>query len=105
LILCARARIGCATAAYPRLVRLNPNVPFKTRGNAAVCIEFEARTDDLRDEAFKAAERLLEQEADVANGANSALIMASKDAGSDSAFFRQAYQRAINGVVSYRSVA
>ncbi len=27
---------------YPRLVRLNPNVPFKTRGNAAVCLEVEA---------------------------------------------------------------
>ena len=24
-----------------RLIRLNPNVPWKTRGNAAVCIEFE----------------------------------------------------------------
>ena len=27
---------------YPRLVRLNPNVPFKTRGNAAVCLKIEA---------------------------------------------------------------
>lgn len=24
---------------YPRLVRLNPNIPFKTRGNAALCAE------------------------------------------------------------------
>src|SRR6266550_6124195 len=104
LIVCELARIGFAIPTYPRLVRLNPNIPFKTRGNAAVCIEFEARTDDLGDEAFKAAERLLEQEADVANGANSALIMASKDAGFDSAFFRQVYQRAINGVVSYKGV-
>src|SRR5437899_625536 len=23
---------------YPRLVRLNPNIPWKTRGNAAVCL-------------------------------------------------------------------
>src|SRR5690348_17412068 len=23
---------------YPRLVRLNPNIPWKTRGNGAVCI-------------------------------------------------------------------
>ena len=23
---------------YPRLVRLNPNIPYKTRGNGAVCM-------------------------------------------------------------------
>jgi len=26
---------------YPRLVRLNPNVPWKTRGNGALCLNFE----------------------------------------------------------------
>src|SRR3990170_6298577 len=25
---------------YPRLVRLNPNVPWKTRGNGAICLRF-----------------------------------------------------------------
>jgi tRNA(Ile2)-agmatinylcytidine synthase len=102
LIVCELARIGCTFSSYPRLVRLNPNVPFKTRGNAAVCVEFEARTNGLRDEAFKAAERLLEAEADVANGANSALIMVSKDRDDDLAFFRHVYQSAVNGMVSYR---
>src|SRR5438552_19145875 len=24
---------------YPRLVRLNPNIPWKTRGNGAVCLQ------------------------------------------------------------------
>ena len=28
-----------------RLIRLNPNVPWKTRGNAAVCIEFEGSAE------------------------------------------------------------
>jgi tRNA(Ile2)-agmatinylcytidine synthase len=102
LIVCELASIGCSIPAYPRLVRLNPNVPFKTRGNAAVCIEFEALTDHLRDDAFEAAERLLYAEADVANGANSALIMTSGADGSE--LFRQLYQRAINGVVGYRGV-
>jgi len=102
LVVSELARIGCTIPAYPRLVRLNPNIPFKTRGNAAVCVEFEARSEPLRDEAFRAAERLLEAEADVANGANSALIMVSED--SDLSFFRQLYRRALSGVVSYRSV-
>ena len=98
------ARIGCDFPAYPRLVRLNPNVPFKTRGNAAVCIEFEARSEYMRDEAFGAAERLLEEEADVKNGANAALVMVSKDSAGDLEFFRQLYHRAVSGIVNYRGV-
>ena len=33
---------------YPNLVRLNPNVPWKTRGNGALCIRFEygSKIDD-----------------------------------------------------------
>jgi tRNA(Ile2)-agmatinylcytidine synthase len=103
LIVSELERIGCTFSTYPRLVRLNPNIPFKTRGNAAVCIEFEAASERLRDRAFGAAERLLEAEADVANGANAALVMLSKD--DDLAFFRDVYQRATKGVVNYRSVA
>ena len=98
------ARMGCTFSTYPRLVRLNPNVPFKTRGNAAVCVEFEASSQDLRDEAFAAAERLLEEEADVENGANSALVMASKEAAGDMEFFRRVYLRAVSGIVNYRGV-
>jgi tRNA(Ile2)-agmatinylcytidine synthase len=104
LIVSELARIGCSFSTYPRLVRLNPNVPFKTRGNAAVCVEFEARTTGLRDEAFEVAERLLDTEADVANGANSALVMVSRDAEDDLAFFRQLYQKAVSGVVNYKGV-
>lgn len=103
LIVSELARIGCTFPAYPRLVRLNPNVPFKTRGNAAVCIEFEAPKAGLRDEAFAAAERLLGEEADVENGANAALVMASKDAG-DAEFFRRVYLKAVSGIVNYRGV-
>ena len=102
LVVCELARIGCAFSTYPRLVRLNPNIPFKTRGNAAVCIEFEAFSERMRDEAFMAAERLLSEEADAANGANSALVIVSKDAHQE--FFRQTYLRALNGLVNYKGI-
>ena len=98
------ASLGCTFPAYPRLVRLNPNVPFKTRGNAAVCIEFEAGSESLRDEAFRAAERLMEEEADVENGANAALVMAPRDDPERLEFFRQVYLRAVSGIVNYRGV-
>lgn len=104
LIACELIRIGCTFSTYPRLVRLNPNIPFKTRGNAAVCVEFEARANRLGDRAFEAAERLLEKEADVANGANSAMIMVSADREDQLAYFRDVYLSAVKGVVSYRRV-
>jgi tRNA(Ile2)-agmatinylcytidine synthase len=91
---------GCGIPTYLRLVRLNPNIPFKTRGNASVCIEFDVDSPRARDEAFEVAETLLEAQADVSNGANAALVMASKDS-DDLAFFRNLYQRALSGVVSY----
>ena len=101
LIACELARAGCALPTYPRLVRLNPNIPFKTRGNAAVCIEFEADPSRLPD-AVECAERLLEAEADVANGANAALVLVPKDP--DPLYFRQLYERALGGIVGYKAV-
>jgi len=34
-------RIGCKFIDYPNLIRLNPNVPWKTRGNGAVALRFK----------------------------------------------------------------
>jgi tRNA(Ile2)-agmatinylcytidine synthase len=101
LIVSELARAGFIIPTYPRLVRLNPNIPFKTRGNAAVCVEFEA---DLSkgETAFEVAARLLEEQADVSNGANSALIVVPKS--QESSFFRELYERAVCGVVNYRGV-
>lgn len=55
-----RARIGVREA---RLVRLNPNVPWKTRGNAAICLE----ADGSPREAFRLACTLVEGYADLAH--------------------------------------
>ena len=56
---------------YPRLVRLNPNIPFKTRGNAAVCLEVEAPDPDS---AFEAISEKVEELSDVDAGANSGVV-------------------------------
>ena len=34
-------KLGATFLDYPRLVRLNPNVPWKTRGNGALCLRIE----------------------------------------------------------------
>jgi tRNA(Ile2)-agmatinylcytidine synthase len=35
------SRLGVSFVDYPNLVRLNPNVPWKTRGNGALCLRFK----------------------------------------------------------------
>ncbi len=34
-------KLGAKFIDFPNLVRLNPNVPWKTRGNGALCLRFE----------------------------------------------------------------
>src|SRR4030042_348431 len=49
---------------YPNLVRLNPNVPWKTRGNGALCLRFRFERD-LEETIKETAIRLVEEYADL----------------------------------------
>lgn len=91
---------GCVFSRYPRLVRLNPNIPFKTRGNAAVCLDFES---DRPEDAFETAESLLRELSDVENGANSGAVFLAGDL--RSSIFRPLYETAVRGVVNWKKVA
>jgi len=48
-------RLDVKLLDYPLLVRLNPNIPWRTRGNGAVCLRLKIRSNDAA-----AFERLLE---------------------------------------------
>lgn len=91
---------GCVFHRYPRLVRLNPNIPFKTRGNAAVALDFES---DRPDDAFEIADSLLSELSDVENGANSGAVFLKGNP--DTRIFRPLYEAAISGVVNSKRVA
>lgn len=56
---------------YPRLVRLNPNIPFKTRGNAAVCLSIETADPER---AFESICAKVSELSDVHGGANSGVV-------------------------------
>ena len=94
-------RIACdlrpdvAVLPYPRLVRLNPNIPFKTRGNAAVCLPIEA---DDPDEAFERICAKVKELSDVDGGANSGVVFL--DDPSKAAKFVPLYLEALSGVIS-----
>ncbi|KQC03057.1 MAG: tRNA(Ile2) 2-agmatinylcytidine synthetase [Methanoculleus sp. SDB] len=75
---------GC-TVREARLIRLNPNVPYKTRGNAAVCIVAEGDAE----RAFQIACGLVDTYADLAcNGTNPGVVVVSEPP--DSAFYYRA---------------
>jgi len=49
---------------YPNLIRLNPNVPWKTRGNGALCLRIE-HNEDREDQIKEVAISLVEENADL----------------------------------------
>jgi len=50
---------------FPKLIRLNPNIPYKTRGNGAVSISFITTTDNI-DEIWNKSKELVIKYSDVA---------------------------------------
>lgn len=59
-------RIGCRFIDYPNLVRLNPNVPWKTRGNGAICLRFMCH-DKKISSAIKLILKVVKANSDMAN--------------------------------------
>jgi tRNA(Ile2)-agmatinylcytidine synthase len=49
---------------YPNLIRLNPNVPWKTRGNGALCLRIE-HDESIEDQIKEVAISLVEEHADL----------------------------------------
>lgn len=80
---------------YPRLVRLNPNIPFKTRGNAAVCLQLEAPDAKV---AFDRVMAKVAEFSDVEGGANSGMILVEDPRVAH--LFRPLYQEALSGLVN-----
>ena len=80
---------------YPSLVRLNPNIPFKTRGNAAVRLLVEASNADL---AFGLISAKVKELSDVRGGANSGVVFLEDPAAASK--FEPLYLQALTGLVS-----
>jgi len=47
LIVSKLCSLGTSFVDYPNLIRLNPNVPWKTRGNGALCLRFKCGEADV----------------------------------------------------------
>ena len=90
---------GFRVVAYPRLVRLNPNIPFKTRGNAAVCLVLEVEDTDA---AFESICSLTTELSDLSNGANTGVVFLNNLVLLP--LFNRIYRAALNGLVNKEKV-
>lgn len=61
---------------YPLLVRLNPNIPWKTRGNGGVCLRIRTnQSEKILDYLIK----IVKTDSDIDNGANPGLAIFESD--------------------------
>ncbi len=61
---------------FPRLIRFNPNIPWKTRGNGAVSIKIKTKNPSIIKNQVK---NLVLKYSDVKNGANPGLVFFESD--------------------------
>jgi len=59
---------------YPLLVRLNPNIPWKTRGNGALCIKVQVNNESTLEYIKRSILNMLIDESCINSGANPALV-------------------------------
>ena len=62
--------MGARFIGYPTLLRLNPNTPWKTRGNAGMCLRLEideSKYEDVKSEVRKLIEEYGEFQCDNTN--------------------------------------
>lgn len=89
------SEMGVSFIDYPLLVRLNPNIPWKTRGNGAVCLRI--KTDRLA-QIIEFLSNIMRSESDMPNGANPGLAILEGD--SIPFPLRQFSNRAMNDVIT-----
>ena len=61
---------------FPRLIRFNPNIPWKTRGNGAVSIKIKTKNPSKIKDQIK---NLVAKYSDIKNGANPGLVFFESD--------------------------
>ena len=89
--------LGVQFLDYPNLIRLNPNAPWKTRGNGALCLRFSC-DEDLLDEILCIAIDTVERHSDLEHGnTHPGVVMLVGDVPEA---VRRFSERAIRGLVS-----
>lgn len=69
-------RVGARLLGYPRLIRLNPNCPYKTRGNAAIALRVEAENSE---EVKRAVKAVVEELSELESGAETGIAFLASE--------------------------
>jgi tRNA(Ile2)-agmatinylcytidine synthase len=83
---------------YPLLIRLNPNIPWKTRGNGAVALHVEVDNEETVVEGVKS---LVENNSHIGHGANPGLVYYSGEKIPED--IKEFASRALHDVLSRKS--
>lgn len=86
---------------FPKLIRLNPNIPYKTRGNGAVAITFMA-PEEIEEKIWKEIVELVKVNADINDPQTDPGLVLLK--GSVPLAFQRLYQQALYQVIQLRTV-
>ncbi len=86
-------KVGVKVLGYPRLIRLNPNCPYKTRGNAAIALRVEA--SDL-EKVKKVVRSVVEEYSEFDEGAETGIAFLR---GEPSERLRGFYWRAVRELI------
>ncbi len=93
------SHLGFNFIDYPNIIRLNPNVPWKTRGNGALCLRISGAEDF--EEVRKAVIEVVEDESDLeSRGTDPGIVF--YEGKEIPAEFREFSRKAIQEVVSLR---
>ena len=89
-------KLGVSFFDYPGLVRLNPNVPWKTRGNGALCLRIICE-EKLQDDLKECVIQTVEEQADLSyEGTDPGIVFLPGDVPSEIEEFAR---RTITGLV------
>ncbi len=94
-------RIGVDFLDFPRLVRLNPNIPYKTRGNGAVSIKFITEEKKIK-EIWRESIKLVETYSDIdETNTDPGIVLQS---GKPDPRLQQIYQEALYSVIKIETI-
>lgn len=92
-------QIGASFTDYPNLIRLNPNVPWKTRGNGALCLRIRCN-EELIEEIMETTIDTVEKNADLSyTGTDPGVVFFFNDIPDE---LRAFAKRTIQGVVKMK---
>ncbi|MBS7640212.1 MAG: tRNA(Ile)(2)-agmatinylcytidine synthase [Candidatus Bathyarchaeia archaeon] len=100
LIIEKLTEMGIRFIDYPNLIRLNPNVPWKTRGNGALCLRVLCE-DNLYDDVKETVAEIIEENSDLEyEGTEPGVVFLRGDVPQK---IREFAREAIQGIVSIKS--